>query len=105
MGIYIETGGDKNKAEWLVHNKEDVSLIMPNEQGEWPTWEALARDYPNQVPVCVVDNGPFEAAGVAYDEREYYRFHNPDGRPKLWLLMKKSDVEEMTGAKLDEVRS
>jgi uncharacterized protein YxjI len=35
--------------------------------------------------VCVVDNGVFEAAGYAFDEREMHVFLRPDGRNKTWL--------------------
>jgi hypothetical protein len=37
--------------------------------------------------VCVVDNGPFEAAGYCYSEEEFKEFNNPgDWRPKTWLV-------------------
>jgi hypothetical protein len=35
--------------------------------------------------VCVVDNGVFQAAGYAFDEREMQVFLKPDGRDKVWL--------------------
>lgn len=37
--------------------------------------------------VCVVDNGIFEAAGYAFDQREFKDFSYPDGRPKRWLIV------------------
>lgn len=43
--------------------------------------------------VCVVDNGPFGAAGYAYCESEMRAFQNPgDKRPKRWFIWDK--VEE-----------
>ena len=37
--------------------------------------------------VCVVDNGPFEAAAWAYDAREVHDFADPqDRRQKVWLV-------------------
>jgi len=35
--------------------------------------------------VCVIDNGAFEAAGYAFDEREMKIFLSPDSRKKVWL--------------------
>lgn len=37
--------------------------------------------------VCIVDNGPFEAAAYAYDEEEMKRFLRSDGRPKQWMIV------------------
>ena len=36
--------------------------------------------------VCVVNNGPFEAAGYMYSENEFNQFARPDGRDKIWLV-------------------
>ena len=38
--------------------------------------------------VCVVDNGPFAAAGYAFDEQEFNDFNDPnDLRPKKWFVV------------------
>lgn len=37
--------------------------------------------------VCVMDNGAFEAAGYAFNEREFQAFARPDGRHKTWLIV------------------
>ena len=37
--------------------------------------------------VCVVNNGPFAAAGYAYSESEYEQFVHPCGRPKRWFVL------------------
>lgn len=37
--------------------------------------------------VCVVDNGPFEAAAYAFSEDEFNAFNDPDdNRNKEWLV-------------------
>jgi len=37
--------------------------------------------------ICVVNNGPFAAAGYAYSEAEYNAFAEPDGRPRRWFTI------------------
>ncbi len=37
--------------------------------------------------VCVVDNGPFAAAGYMYDKEERDDFATFDGRKKMWLIV------------------
>jgi hypothetical protein len=51
--------------------------------------EIVWDDIPNnKVLVCLVDNGPFFAAGVAYDRRELKAFnHEDDPRPKIWYYV------------------
>lgn len=41
--------------------------------------------------VCVVENGPFDAAGYAYSEREFEAMSYPDGRRKKWLVYPLAD--------------
>lgn len=46
--------------------------------------------------ICVVDNGPFEAAGLLYDTKEFSAFMNPtDSRPKQFLAMNKQKAYEL----------
>jgi len=50
--------------------------------------------------VCVVSNGPFEAAAFAYDEVEFDDFNYPaDDRPKQWLVMDLARAKELAGYK------
>lgn len=37
--------------------------------------------------VCVVANGPFDAAGYAFSEEEMKAFLYPDMRLKVWLIV------------------
>jgi len=37
--------------------------------------------------ICVVDNGPFEAAAFAFSRGEIEEFAYPDDRPKTWVAI------------------
>ena len=56
------------------------------------------------VPVCLVDNGMFTAAGVAYDQREIEAFTFPDNRPKIWYSAMRVDLYEVSDLKSYEVK-
>lgn len=78
MGYYIETGSNKNKANWLIINAQA-------EHGRIGTKE--------MIPVVVVDNGPFEAAAIAYNEGELAVFSRAsDTRPKTFLLVPRAEI-------------
>ncbi len=80
MGYYIETDKSINKAAWLLKNAN------ASYWGDPPKVPA------GKVPICVVDNGFFEAAAICFNEQEYKEFNSPyDGRPKKWLLI---DISE-----------
>ena len=74
MGCYVNPK-DCSKETWLKNNAE--CIYKPN---TFPKWEDVAGG--TVLPVVLVDNGPFTAAGVGYEEREYNDFILPDGRPK-----------------------
>lgn len=45
------------------------------------------------LPVCLMDNGLFTAAGIAYNQREVEEFSDPnDHRPKMYYLVSKEDL-------------
>jgi hypothetical protein len=70
MGCYINPR-DMAKEAWLKLNGEKT---------DGPT--AVTTSH---VPVCLVNNGPFLAAGVGFSEREVEAFNQPtDYRPKQW---------------------
>lgn len=48
------------------------------------------------LPVCLVDNGMFKAAGVAYSEGELQAFADPDGRPKQWFQVPREKLLEVS---------
>jgi len=81
MGLYIEPEG--NKLEWLQKNSE---LMHPT------TYVPIEYDFSStpkdKVVVCLVDNHIFQAAGVAFNKKEFDAFNLPgDDRPKTWFLV------------------
>lgn len=82
MGYYIETEAAKNKANWLVDN---AGGVIVQQATPTPTHDSI--------PVVVVDNGPFEAAGIAYDQEELRAFTDPfDPRPKTIVMVPRDNV-------------
>lgn len=73
MGAYINLS-DQSKEDWLKENATAVSNRPPK------SIDAVE----GHLPVCLIDNGMFTAAGIAFDERELQAFSYPDGRPKTW---------------------
>jgi len=64
-----------------------------------PEWKKIVSDYPDCLPVCLINNGPFSAAGVAYCEQEFEEFKVPDGRPRVWFLCEVKDLESVSPLK------
>ena len=83
MGLYLEPGIDKK--QWLEDNATPITGIV------FGTAEIKMDDVPDdKVIVCLVDNGPFYAAGIAYDDRELQAFnHDDDPRAKIWFYLDK----------------
>lgn len=83
MGAYINPS-DKTKEVWLTENATEI----PN--GSTITFDGLPE---GQLPVCLVDNGLFTAAGIAFSPRELEAFTGPDDdRPKRFYLAKIDDL-------------
>lgn len=87
MGYYI-SGPAKGKIQF-IRSEYDGEFISPPE-----SFKDIADD---KALICIVDNGPFEAAGYCFDEREFEEFIRPDSRPKQWMIMDKKKAEELTG--------
>lgn len=89
MGYYIQ-GPLKNKGEFLVEQYK---------ARECSQFKALVHiKDPNEIGICVVDNGPFEAAALCYSENEFMSFSDPnDLRPKKWYLMDRAKACELAG--------
>ena len=85
MGIYINPK-EGTKEEWLAKHAKEVNSI---------TWDILPKDI---LPVVLVDNGGFTAAGIAYCKSELEQFQYEDGRPKKWFLAKVEDLQKVQPA-------
>lgn len=93
MGFYIEVNHPRHKALQLVLDYGGERIPKPERFADIPPEKAL---------IVVLDNGPFEAAGFAYDEREFLAFTNPvDLRRKDYVLLDRTTAEEASGWKRD----
>lgn len=94
MGYYIEVPDKHNKAQQIIDLYGAVKLPPPDDLVAY--WTGIPE---GKALVCVMQNGPFDAAdaaGYAFDYREFFRFAIPDGREKTWLLMDEKQVRELT---------
>lgn len=83
MGYYINPT-DTTKEEWLLkHGKRATSA------------DCLRHDFASSdLPVVLVDNGPFTAAAICYNSRETEEFtRSSDKRPKMFFIVTKSDLK------------
>ena len=85
MGYYINPP-DSSKEEWLAQHGTPISSS-----------EAATFIFDGEcLPVCLVNNGAFTAAGIAYDPRERDAFIRPDygkQRPRRWFKVPKHLLE------------
>lgn len=88
MGYYIEVPDNKGKAQQII------KLYGGRIVDRVPSFEDIA---PDEGIICVVDNGPFEAAGFCYNQNELCDFARRDGRPKVWVIMNRNKACELTG--------
>lgn len=83
MGYYIQTpGSDHDKARIIATRHNGKLIAQPESFNDIPADKAL---------ICIVDNGAFEAAALAYDADEFAVFTDPeDERPKQFVLLDKA---------------
>lgn len=115
MGFYVQVPVAKGKVDWLRENCDAKVVAPPG------NFELVEKAAPDKALICVVDNGPFEAAALCYDSLEFERFNEPDEigpaveqsgnfvvfrsefqargeqRPRTWLLMDKVKAYELSG--------
>ena len=85
MGCYINPPNG-NKITWLMDNGEETRSPC-----------AITETH---VPVCLVNNGPFHAAGVAFEPREIEAFDQPtDFRPKRWFKVSREKLYDVSDLK------
>lgn len=87
MGYYVNPEGkfkSGEKEKWLFANGRAVP------DGDLPAWEEISKD---KAMVCLINNGVFTAAAIAFKESEYHVFLTPDGRPRIWFSV---DREKLT---------
>ena len=86
MGYYMEVPKPTAKADQLIRLYGATPIEAPK----------LITDIPEgKAAVVVVENGLFDAAGYAYNQRELDAFTYPgDPRPRTWLLIDKDKVAQ-----------
>lgn len=70
MGYYVQVQKPKGKAQQLVSLHH--ATILPQRP------EAFEDVPDDKALICVVDNGPFEAAALCYDRQQFMAFTAPD---------------------------
>lgn len=85
MGYYVETPLPTGKARQII----DL-------YGGVPALPELPDPDSGQTLICVVQNGPFDAAGIIYDQNELNDFSDPDDyRARTWLTLPTETVIEL----------
>lgn len=84
MGLYLNPANE-TKEEWLEREGERTSA-------QHAAWDAIPE---GQLPVVLMDNGPFTAAGIAYKESELQAFTRDDDlRPRTIFLV---NIDKLCG--------
>ena len=107
MGYYIEVPVSKGKAKQIADLYR--AMILPDRP------DSFSKIPAGMALICVVDNGPWEAAALCYSEAEFNTFsasdviRNPNPppgitdlnpfqqRPRTWLLMDLTLACKLTG--------
>ena len=86
MGYYLNPR-DQTKEDWLAVHGVEVPSLMP--------FEAVASC--GSLPVILVDNGHFTAAGVVMDARDqtYMACNSSDKRPMRYFYVPVKDLKKV----------
>lgn len=89
MGAYVNPP-DTTKEQWLKQHGQPIT-------GPPQRFDGLGTKF---LPVCVVDNGHFTAAGIAFSQNELKVFADPnDPRPKKWYWVHIEDLLTVSNLK------
>lgn len=87
MGIYINPRNE-SKEDFLNGLLEaGKAKIIPHIPGAHFQTAEQCKQPDDCVVVCLVDNGAFTAAAIAYDKGELAAFVYPDPRPRMFLAV------------------
>lgn len=88
MGRYIQTNSNHGKADTILASYPSAKEISRD--------EAIKSNPDVDGIVVVVNNGLFEAAAFAHNERELRDFTDPDDwRPKRFIKMDRNELEKI----------
>lgn len=85
MGCYVNPT-NMSKEAWLAEHGRQIPVLSCQ----------ITED---EVPVCLVNNGLFTAAGVAFSADELQAFIHPDGRHKEYFMVKREDLYAVSDLK------
>jgi len=87
MGAYVNPPNE-SKESWL--NRMGMPIQRPN---------SLTDVGLQELPVCLINNGIFTAAAIAYSNGELEELGIRDGRPKQWYAVKMMDLMGVSNLK------
>lgn len=89
MGYYIQ-GPAKGKGQFIIDTYGARSIDPA---------DITIDDVANKAVICVIDNGPFEAAAFCYNDYELTVFATDNtGRPKqFYIIEDREQVKQLTG--------
>ena len=92
LKIQSQTNGDTGNMGYYVKIKEDLQKVkqLIESHGAIKAEHRLPKTA-DKVLICVVENGLFDAAAIAFNQEELDCLNWPDPRPKTWLYL---DLQE-----------
>lgn len=96
MGLYINPMKG-TKEDWLMKKGRQVCILLP--EVALPDFKSFTEK--GELPVILVNNGTFTAAGVAFNEQEYEIMTESerDTRPKILFAVSKKKLKKVSNLK------
>ncbi len=92
VGFYVDPP-DCSKVEWLdKYGELYKGGISKFNEDEYHDLVFVDK----KLPVCLVDNGLFKAAGIGFSLDETSHFNRPDGRSKIWYIVPIENLKEIS---------